>query len=133
MRIFLKYNRWAFLWGFLIILLTALPGRVIPEIPVFLDLFQPDKLLHILIFGIYVILQIRGFRQQAVFPILRRNAVLITLLIALVLSAGTELMQAFVIPLRVGSVFDFIANAAGCLAGWGFASAKNKDQRSKME
>jgi VanZ family protein len=40
------------------------------------------------------------------------------MVIALSLSAGTELLQDFAIPMRHGSVVDFIANSAGCLAGW---------------
>lgn len=107
-------------------MLTALPGRVIPEIPAFIDLFQPDKLLHILIFGIYVVLQIRGLSRQPVYRFASRNAVFITLFVATALSAGTELMQAYLIPLRVGSVYDFIANFAGCAAGWIIARSKRK-------
>jgi len=102
---------------------------MIPEIPGYLDFFQPDKLLHVLIFGIYVFLQIRWFTQQLVFPALSRNAVPATLMIALTLSAVTELMQAFLIPLRIGSMYDVIANVAGCVAGWGVARSKIKDQK----
>jgi VanZ family protein len=121
LRTFLKYNRWAIAWALLIILLTVLPGKVLPKIPDFLTLFKPDKIVHLIIFGIYVFLQIRGFLNQPVYPAVSRNAVILTLLISLSLAAGTELLQNFFIPMRLGSIYDFIANAAGCFIGWGIA------------
>lgn len=101
-----------------IILLTSLPGKAFPQLPVLLDLFHPDKLIHLFIFGVYVFLQINGLVRQPVFPSLNRNAVPVTLVIGLFLSAGTELLQGVVIPGRIGSIYDFIANVAGCLIGW---------------
>jgi VanZ family protein len=109
------------LWALFIILLTILPGKVLPKLPDFFDLFHPDKLVHLFIFGIYVFLQIRAFVMQPVFPSVRQNAVIVTMAIGLSLAAGTELLQSFAIPMRHGSVFDFIANAAGCLTGWWLA------------
>jgi VanZ family protein len=121
LSIFLKYNLWAILWGFLIIALTALPGKSFPKLPDFLDLFHPDKLIHVFIFGVYVFLQIRGLSAQPVYPTLSRNAVVITMLIGLSLGAGTEILQDVYVPRRFGSIYDFIANVAGCFVGWGIA------------
>lgn len=90
----------------------------LPKIPLFLQLFHPDKLVHLFIFGVFVFLQLRGFILQPVFPSIRKNAVMVSMLIGLSLAAGTELLQNYVIPLRIGSIYDFIANVAGCLAGW---------------
>ena len=105
----------------LIILLTSLPGKVLPRLPVFLDLLRPDKVVHLLLFGGYAFFQIRGFRGQPVYPFLSKNAVLMTMLIGLSLGAATEQMQQYYIPMRNGSVYDFIANAAGCFLGWWMA------------
>ena len=118
MQNFLKYNLWGFLWGMFIILLTLLPGKVFPKLPVFWDLFHPDKLIHLFIFGVYVFLQIRGFAKQQQFPFLQRHAVMVALLIGILLGLGTELMQEWIIPYRRGDVFDLIADVVGCLAGW---------------
>jgi hypothetical protein len=126
LRTFLHYNRYAFLWGLLILLLTLLPGNDIPKLPAFLDLFQPDKIVHLVIFGVYAFLQIRGFSRQPVYPFIRKNTVLLTLLTGLSLGAGTELIQDYFIPMRYGSVYDFAANAAGCLLGWWFAGNSGK-------
>jgi VanZ family protein len=126
---FLKYNIWAVLWGVLIILLTVLPGKVLPRLPHFLDLIQPDKIVHVFIFTVYVWLQIRGLQKQTGSAYLRRNALMIALAAATVLAAGTELLQACCIPLRTGSIYDVIANTAGCLAGcWGAVKIKDKEE-----
>jgi VanZ family protein len=86
--------------------------------PHFLDLFQPDKLIHLGVFGVYVFLQIRGLVSQPVYPSLRKNAVGIAFLSGFFLAGGTELLQGCCIPMRTGSVYDFIANMAGCTTGW---------------
>jgi len=118
LRIFLKYNLWAILWGLFIILLLTLPGKVFPKLPVFIDLFQPDKLVHLFIFGVYAVLQIRGFRMQDTFPGAKKHAVLITLIIGFILGAGTELLQHYWIPMRTGSIYDLLSDMAGCFLGW---------------
>lgn len=84
-----------------------------------MDLLQPDKLIHLFIFGVYAFLQISGFIRQAEYPLFRRNAVMIAILTGLFLGALTELLQLYVVPMRTGSIYDFIANAVGCLVGWG--------------
>ncbi|MCK9219733.1 MAG: VanZ family protein [Bacteroidales bacterium] len=117
MRTFLKHNLWSFLWALVIVLLTCLPGKVFPALPRFMDLLQPDKWVHGIMFGIYVFVQIRGFVLQDRFPFLHHNAVVITLLIGILLAMGTELAQKFFIPLRSGSPYDFLADVVGCLLG----------------
>jgi hypothetical protein len=98
-----------------------LPGKVIPVLPVFIDLFQPDKIVHVIIFAVFVVLQLRGLLLQPVYPAVSNNALLITMLAAFTLAAGTELLQDRFIAMRIGSIYDFMANAAGCLAGWGIS------------
>jgi VanZ family protein len=107
--------------GLLIIVLTMLPGKAFPRLPAFMDLLQPDKLIHLFLFGVYVLFQIRGFVMQPVFPFFRKYAVLLSIMIGLFLGAGTEIIQDYCIPMRYGSIYDFIANAIGCFAGWGIA------------
>jgi VanZ family protein len=119
LRTFLKYNLLAILWGLLIVVLTLLPGNAFPRLPVFMDLLHPDKLIHLFIFTVYVILQTRGFVMQPGSPFLRRNAALLSIMIGITLGAGTELMQDYFVPMRNGSIYDFIANVVGCLLGCG--------------
>ena len=82
-----------------------------------MDLFQPDKLVHLFIFGVYVFLQIRGFAMQDIFPKIRKNSALIALIIGFIMGAGTEVLQNYCIPMRTGSIYDLIADVAGSLLG----------------
>ncbi len=113
-----QYHTWSILWGFLIIFLTAVPGGLIPHVPSFVDLFEPDKLVHVFIFAVFLFLLIRGFILHEVSEFCREHAVSISLNIGVLLSGLTELMQKYFIPGRVASVYDFIANVAGCFLGW---------------
>jgi len=117
LTLFLKNNIWSILWGALNILLTSLPGDVFPSLPRFADLFQPDKLVHILIFLVFGFLLIRGFKMEGNPPVIRRNPVTIALTIAISIGGLTELLQGLIIPMRTSSPYDFIANSAGSILG----------------
>lgn len=118
-----KYFRFHYpgiLWIAVILVLTCIPGKMIPRVPVFLDLFQPDKLVHLFLFTVLLFLLLRGFRKQFSVDPAYRLSVLIALNIGILLGGITELLQAT--PLVTGrqcSVYDFIADVIGCFAGWG--------------
>ncbi len=114
---FLKNNCLSILWGLLIILLTTLPGNVFPKLPSYLDLFQPDKLVHLFIFLVFVFLMIRGFYRAGTPPVIRRNAITVALTLAITIGGLTEVIQGYFIPMRVGSPYDFIANTVGSALG----------------
>jgi VanZ family protein len=131
---FFKYNLWGILWGLLIVLLTILPGKVFPRLPSFMDLLQPDKLVHVFIFAVYFFLQARGFLLQNIFRTLQKNAGVITLVIGLSLGAATEIIQELWVPMRHGDIYDFISDVVGILIGWGayryFASIRKERSAS---
>ena len=83
-----------------------------------MDLFKPDKLIHLFVFGVYVLLHMRGFVMQDTFPKIKKNAVPLTIILGIMLGAGTELLQRYYIPFRRGSMYDFMADIVGCLVGW---------------
>jgi VanZ family protein len=114
---FLKNNYPGIFWGALIVLLTALPGSVFPALPGYMDLFQPDKLVHLFIFFVFVFLLVRGFRKEGTPPLIRRNGVTIGLTLAFTIGGVTEIMQGLIIPMRYASPYDFLANVAGSLLG----------------
>ena len=119
LKIFLQNNYPAILWGLGIFLLTSLPGGMLPDIPKFVDLFQPDKLVHVFIFMVFVFLLLRGFTRDGNPGIIRQHALVIGLTIAISIGGITEIIQAYLVPMRVASPYDFIANVIGCLVGWG--------------
>lgn len=116
-RVF-HHHLWGILWIALIVVLTALPGKLLPDIPTFMDLFEPDKLVHVFMFAILVILLLRGFARDSKAVFLKEHALLIALNTGILLGVATELMQKYYIPGRTGSIYDFIANTAGCFVGW---------------
>ncbi len=127
---FLHYHYPGILWVALILVLTCIPGTLIPEVPTYLDLFKPDKLIHLILFAVLVFLVLRGFRKQLPAGPAHRFSVSIALNIGIFLGGITELLQGTtLITGRLCSVYDFIANVAGCFAGWGiFVLWKKKQQ-----
>jgi len=102
------------------LVLTCIPGTLIPQVPTYLDLFEPDKLVHIFLFAVLVFLILLGLRKQFHVTPAHRFAVYIALNIGVFLGGITELLQGTtLITGRQCSVYDFIADIAGCFAGWG--------------
>lgn len=114
----------------LILFLTCLPGRFIPEVPALYDLLDPDKLVHIILFAVLVFLWLRGLKRPHPLIFLRNNAVLLTLNLGVLLGGLTELLQAWFIPNRTASIYDFIVNVAGCFLGWWLFVMKEKKSRN---
>jgi len=100
--------------------MTCIPGTMIPKVPKFVDLLNPDKLVHLFLFTVLVFLILRDFQKPSPKPRSIRYSLFFALNIGIFLGALTELLQAtpFVIG-RQSSIYDFIANAAGCFLGWG--------------
>jgi VanZ family protein len=103
----------------MIVVLTVLPGTAIPKLPEFMDLFQPDKLVHLFLFGVFVFFLLRGFRRPGNPEWVSRNVILVALAIGVTLSGLTELVQKLPMISRVASPWDFLANTIGCMVGWG--------------
>jgi hypothetical protein len=129
LKSFFRINLWGILWGVFILILISIPGDLLPEVPPFLSLFEPDKLVHIFLFAIYVFLWIRGLNNQDIFIHVKRNAVYIAILNGVILGGGTEILQYFFIPGRICSAYDFLANVLGCFLGWWLFTLWEKRKR----
>jgi hypothetical protein len=123
---FLRNNLWGLFWSLFILILVCIPGGLLPEVPVFLSLFAPDKLVHLFLFTVFVFLWIRGFRKEGTPGFAPKYPVFTALLMGVILGGGTEILQHYLIPGRIASVYDFIANTAGCFAGWGIYQLTTK-------
>ncbi len=119
MKKFLHNPLWAVVWGLFIIILHILPGSVFPKIPTLFDLLEPDKIVHIGMFSVLVFLLLPVFNNEGIPALLRKYPVLFAFIIALSLGAILELTQNYFILNRTGSVYDWIADLAGCFVGWG--------------
>jgi VanZ family protein len=115
---FFHAHLWGLLWGLLIIVLTTIPGEMIPNVPTFLDLFQPDKIVHLFLFSVFVFFLIRGFRLPVSPGFIAAHAVALALNIGIFIGGLTEILQKYFVYGRDASIYDFIADAAGCFVGW---------------
>jgi VanZ family protein len=129
MKKFLQNTRWAILWGLFLVILHILPGSVFPKLPTYLDLLQPDKLVHIAMFGVLTFLLIMGFSREGNPQIVTKYPVLMAIITALLFGALMELIQNYFIPNRFGDIYDEIADFAGSLAGWGLWALYKKFAR----
>lgn len=102
----------------MILLLTGLPGQYIPHVTRWVELFQPDKILHLVIFIIFVMMwgsvlsvQKPGLSSPKIFSLV--------LLAGVIFGTSTELLQKWVFITRYASWADWVADMAGCLGGIG--------------
>ncbi|NTW23769.1 MAG: VanZ family protein [Lentimicrobium sp.] len=126
MLLFIK-NFWqGFAWWCFILALTFSPGGFFPKVNSFWSLFSPDKIIHLLIFGVLIYLLLRGSVQQYKTK-KSRYIIAIPIVITGFTAIATEVFQA-VFPIgRDASIYDVIANFGGCITGYyTFSFFKNK-------
>ena len=128
---FLKYNWPGILWIIIIMVLIGTPGNYIPKVITFWNWLSPDKIIHLLIFGILTFLLIRGFQKQFSFQKLRLYSKQSALIFGIFFGLLTEVLQIFVFTGRYGSMYDFSANTLGCLLGLLFYNLINRKLQRK--
>ena len=99
-----------------ILLLTGLPGSCLPRVKPVLGV---DKVIHLFMYLGFAFLCLWGYRKpyQEREKAFRRKACLLTLAIGILYGALTEVMQETLVPGRVGSVYDWLADLIGCVMG----------------
>jgi VanZ family protein len=116
---FFKYNLFAFLWALLILLLSLLPSKHIPEIE-WWNIISIDKLVHVFFYMVLVILLFIGFYKQYSFRFLRLNCIKTVLIIGITYGIAIEFIQSqLVYNGRFFELGDVAANVSGCFVGWG--------------
>ena len=116
MHQFFRRYRLSIGWAVIILILTGIPGKMIPEVPSYIDLFEPDKFVHLFIFGVFVYTLMRGLVQEPGLPF--NHAGWNALMISIAMGAITELLQVYVFIDRQGSIYDFIADSIGSLLAY---------------
>lgn len=103
----------------MILILTGLPGSCFPKVQTFGERFGLDKIVHIIMFTIFVFARIWGYRGQYAErnKSCRRRMELVSLIIGIAYSGLTELLQGTVFKERYCSLYDFIADVLGCVIG----------------
>ena len=113
---FWRNNFPAILWAGLIMVLCGVPGDKIPEMT-FLEWLRPDKIVHLLLFGVLSFLLLKGFSKQNQFSFLFKHAGKIALIISIAYGGMVEILQDSVFVHRSGDIRDAAANAVGALLG----------------
>lgn len=113
---FLRYH-WPWIaWLIGILIVTGIPGKYVPHVISFEEWMKPDKLLHILLFAVLVFLSLRSFMMQ--YKKMHQRLIYVgVLLVSISIGGITELMQSYLLTGRNGNVYDFGADALGCLTG----------------
>lgn len=99
-----------------ILLLTGLPGSCFPKVNPQIGL---DKVGHLTMYLGFAFITLWGYRKQYQENgnSYRRKALWLTLAISIVFGALTEVMQETLIPSRIGSIYDWIADIVGSIIG----------------
>ena len=106
LNLWLKRPRILFLaigWTLFILVLSAIPGKDLPEV----DIFQADKLVHALMYGILCWLWLKVFRYGWM------KSVILSLVLCSLFGMGMELMQETCFEDRYFDWMDVLANETG--------------------
>jgi VanZ family protein len=109
----LRYLWPAMLWSVVVLVLTLIPGEVVPDV----DIVNIDKVVHFFIFGVLMIATAYGLLKTAAVKGYPAKPVLIATLYSISFGIAIEFIQRFV-PGRSFSVFDMIANTIGVGIGY---------------
>ncbi len=112
----IKYYTPALLWTGVIFVLISIPGNYIVPLQRLVVFEHFDKIVHIGIFGVLILACMYGSDKvygATVFSWQTAAA----LFVAFFLGALSELMQAYILIGRDGSIWDFVADCLGSIGG----------------
>ena len=97
----------------------GLPGKCFPTVVNFWEWIGPDKIVHLILFGFFAFLTPWGFRKKILSEndSYKRKVLIQSFLLTISYGALTEILQKYIFVNRYGSIYDFLANAIGCLLG----------------
>lgn len=108
-----KYKHYLLLiWILLVLIATLIPGNKLPKNPNWATLLQPDKLVHLVIFGVLNFLLLSNLKIR------NRKKVILCFVIGIVLAGGTEILQGILPIKRSMNIYDMIANIIGLFLGF---------------
>ncbi len=116
-------------WTILILIVTTFPGNYIPKPTNFLNLFQPDKIVHLILFLPFSFFWLE-YKKLTDRVFLRKfQKYLSIFIVGTIYASSTELIQYFVQIGRNGNVYDLIADCCGILLGILFFDYRNRKKR----
>lgn len=113
----LRFSWPALLWTGAILIISAVPGKYVPQVQDFWAWLGPDKLIHLFLYAGFSLLWLVACRQYSA-----KNPRFIIGFIVFI--GGTvfgilmEWLQFHFISGRNGNIYDAIANTVGLILGW---------------
>ncbi|MCD4680107.1 MAG: VanZ family protein [Bacteroidales bacterium] len=107
----------SFYWGIIVLIFAIIPGTYVPEVQNIWNLLQWDKLIHVFLFAIFVMLLINDLQKQKKVRFLQKSPVLFALSFGMIFGLFTEMIQLFEFLQRNSNVYDLIADVVGCALG----------------
>ena len=121
LKIYLGKKIFAIGWTVLIFVLLALPGSMLPhEQPFLIPHF--DKLVHIGLFGGFVLLWCLYFCRKPLSPKKLLQVFFFIFILASVYGIGMEFVQKYFIPMRAFEEGDIIADLIGAGLAYGISN-----------
>ena len=104
------------LCGIVILILTGLPGSLLPRVKPALGI---DKIVHLFMYAGFAFACLWGYRRQFVSNGLayKKKAILLAAVIGIAYGGLTEIMQEYLVPKRTGDWYDFLADCIGTALG----------------
>lgn len=103
---------------------------IMPMPPIIPEIWNIDKVQHMVAYGIMAILFLRLFIERRLFE--KRRATALAFIAATAFGGFIEIVQSFT-PTRFGDIFDAMANAIGAFAGAYLYSAVFIRKRMSIE
>ncbi|MGM0647948.1 MAG: VanZ family protein [Bacteroidota bacterium] len=114
-------------WAAFIVLLTLLPGSLLPTAPSSWTKLPLDKLVHAVLFFVFTFLLFQSFKRQYSSTFLRSYTILAGIIIGIVFGIITESLQSIINAGRSAELYDILADAVGVIAAWpAFIALKRK-------
>ncbi|MDP4291359.1 MAG: VanZ family protein [Bacteroidota bacterium] len=111
----IRYFWPAYLWGVIVLILTGIPGNDLPTIPSYLEVIHPDKIVHMGMFGLLMLLLSAGSYYKAGKVSISNKLIFIYFIITASLGGITELLQKWVFVGRSCDILDFFADVVGVI------------------
>ena len=110
---FFRYNFLSLAWAILILVLSFLPGRDLPNV----QILALDKLVHFIFYLLLFVFTMYGWRRQLQITLLRKVPIALVWLACILFGIAIEVCQEVFTADRHFDWLDIMANSMGALAG----------------
>lgn len=112
-NMFFRYNFLSLAWAILILVLSFLPGRNLPNV----QIVALDKLVHFIFYLLLFVFTMYGWRRQLQITLLRKVPITLVWLACILFGIAIEVCQEVFTADRHFDWLDIMANSMGALAG----------------